>query len=133
MTNPGLAVAGSAVGAAAPDVILYHGRHSRDAFEALLCRGARDEDVEALGARLEQHPEAYALLEDSARALVRMSDEVKINAIRSESKRGVLYEEGTAFDVEANIVRIIVGLERPHLVVLMHGEEFDVPDADYLC
>lgn len=63
---------------------------------------------------------------------MRTSDEVKINAIRSEFERGVLYEEGTAFDVEANIVRIILGLERPHLVVLMHGEEFDVPDADDL-
>ena len=53
MKNPGLAVAGSAVGAAAPDVILYYGRQAREAFEALLSCGARDEDMEAFDARLD--------------------------------------------------------------------------------
>lgn len=81
-------------------------------------RAAGEGGVEALARHLEANPEAAALLSDAAYVSARTTYEHKLEVIGQAMADGVLYETGTAFDVEAQVVRLVCRLERPHVAVL---------------
>lgn len=81
-------------------------------------RAERGDDGRDLQSHLSEHPEAAALLADAGYAAARSDDETKVEAIAQAIADGVLYEEGTSFDVGAQAVRVICQLERSHVAVL---------------
>lgn len=94
-------------------------------FSALVKYAATDGDVEALEERLIGAPHAAQLVLIVAEATAHTCYPRKVRALGEALRAGVLYEDGTKFDVEAHIISVMAKTERLHVLVLAHLEESD--------